>query len=320
MIIYILSLTFGEAVWASGLQFLIQGSAGLYNLPSSQSGLYAVAFFSGQLTSCLMFGYVADKSGRRYSLLCAMSLTLMASVLLVFSPVSHSSSVGFVPLLLFCLLQGIGVGGAIPVTQSLVVECFEVHNRGFYSCLASLGWPIGSLIATVLAWSIFPNDQHISLSPSSSSFSSTSSPDGWTLVIYRQTSLGASHWPYLYLCLSTLNLIALLLVFVYLESPKFKKTVPSTYPSTDRTISSSSSSSSASSSSTITISPSLCKTFILLGVIWFAVSSAGNGFATFLPLLLSDRGKTSHPTFSVYMSLIVFSAIGYLVFVPPRMP
>ena len=311
MLIYILALTFGEAVWGAGLQFLIQGSEGLYNLPSSQSGLYAVAFFSGQLVSCLMFGYLADKSGRRHALLCTMSLTLFAGFFTTLAPVSHSSPFGFVPLLLFCVLQGFGVGGAIPVTQSLVVECFQVHNRGFYTCLASLGWPIGSLITTVLAWLIFPNvpTSSTSLSPS------TSFPEGWTLVLLTQTSSGANYWPYLYIALSALHLVVLLLVYMYLpESPKFKKKGSSIMDQTDRT---DSSSPSIKRSPSITISSSLCKTFLLLGIVWFAVSSSGNGFSTYLPILLSERAKTSNhtaphglPEPSVFTSLILFSAIG----------
>ena len=56
------------------------------------------------------------------------------------------------------------------------------------------------------------------------------------------------------------------------------------------------------------------RSFILLGIIWFAVSASGNGFATYLPILLKERqehvpgGGSGHN--SVYMALILSSIIG----------
>ena len=204
LLLLIVSLIFGEAVWVTGLQFLTQGSSGRFHLASHQSGLYATAFFAGQCVSSYFFGWLADVRGRRFSLLTSMMTALLFGTLTAIAPVSESSPLGWLPLLICCLLTGVGVGGAIPVTQSLVVELFPAARRGFYSSIASLGWPIGGVISTVAGWLLFPKDQitptDLSPSPSpssssssaSSSSSSSSSAPGWTLVCLTNTNLGAS--------------------------------------------------------------------------------------------------------------------------------
>jgi MFS family permease len=234
--ISILALAFGESVWCSSLQFLIQGSAGRFNLPQNQSGLYAVAFFVGQLVSTVYYGHLADKSGRRYSLLCALTVTLLSSFLIAFVPISSTNLFGWAPLMTGIFFQGFGVGGAIPVTQSLVVEYFPAEERGWYTVLSSLGWPIGGMISTISAFLLFPSDQNITpLAPSSSPNSSLSpshmsalyhstnyTQGSWTCIYFTKTSLGSSHWPILYVWLGCFHFFSLLVVYYYLpESPRF---------------------------------------------------------------------------------------------------
>ena len=350
LFLIILSLTFGESVWLAGLQFLTLGNVGRFNLSSSQSGLYATAFFFGQVVSALFFGWLADIKGRRFSLSLSMSMALLGGLCTAMAPVSEESSIGWLPLLFCCLLTGLGVGGAIPVTQSLVVEYFPLTDRGMMACLASLGWPIGGVITSVSGWLLFPETISVAPSPSSSLFAtpssstSTSKFAGWKMVCSTSTSVGASHWPILYMCLVCMNLIALVMICLYLpESPRFlklQKLKQDEEDEEDATNNNANYNTSANENenensivitkargfsfssvaneeentihkikgSSLIVSASLCKTFVLLGCIWFAVSFAGNGFMTFLPVFLAQRQLNDHH--SIYAALIISNIIG----------
>ena len=308
----ILALTFGEAVWVTGLSFLTQGSSGRFGLPKDQEGLYATSFFAGQVISSVFFGWVADARGRRFALMCSLFTSFAGGLLSAFAPVSEGTF-GFVPLLSCCLLAGVGVGGAVPVTQSYVVEYFPSSHRGLYTCLASLGWPIGGVISTVLAWMLFPPESITPafISPSSSSSSSSStSTHGWTLVCFTNSNTGSSRWPVLYMWLGGFNTLVLVLIFIYLpKSPHFIRLTTSTTTTptyTARQLLSS------PLSPPVAFPYSLYKTFSLLGIIWFAVSSSGNGFSTFLPVFLKEL-QTEMPNVgaqNIYTTLILSSLVG----------
>jgi SHS family lactate transporter-like MFS transporter len=97
----------------------------------------------------LIFGVIADKFGRRPS--------MMASILL-FTAVELAS--GFAPSLqVFLILRaifGIGMGGEWGVGASLCMETVPAESRGIVSGILQQGYPAGNLLAAVAAWTLLP--------------------------------------------------------------------------------------------------------------------------------------------------------------------
>jgi MFS transporter, SHS family, lactate transporter len=97
----------------------------------------------------LIFGVIADRYGRRPS--------MMASILL-FTGVELAS--GFAPSLqVFLVLRalfGIGMGGEWGVGASLCMETVPAESRGIVSGILQQGYPAGNLLAALAAWTLLP--------------------------------------------------------------------------------------------------------------------------------------------------------------------
>jgi SHS family lactate transporter-like MFS transporter len=97
----------------------------------------------------LIFGYCADRFGRRP--------TLMVDVLL-YSILEFAS--GFAPsltvLIILRALYGIAMGGEWGVGASLAMESIPERSRGLVSGLLQAGYPMGYLLASLAFWLLFP--------------------------------------------------------------------------------------------------------------------------------------------------------------------
>jgi SHS family lactate transporter-like MFS transporter len=97
----------------------------------------------------LLFGFIADRRGRRPALM--GSILLYAAVELVS---------GFAPTLgTFLALRalfGVGMGGEWGVGASLAMESVPAGSRGLLSGILQQGYPAGNLLAAVAAWVLLP--------------------------------------------------------------------------------------------------------------------------------------------------------------------
>jgi SHS family lactate transporter-like MFS transporter len=98
----------------------------------------------------LLFGFIADRFGRRPA--------LMGSILL-FASIELLS--GFAPTLgTFVLLRaifGIGMGGEWGVGASLAMESIPAQSRGLLSGILQQGYPAGYLLAALTYWLVYPH-------------------------------------------------------------------------------------------------------------------------------------------------------------------
>jgi MFS family permease len=87
--------------------------------------------------------------------------------------------------------MGSGVGGNLPVDGALFLEFMPPEKHGLLTLL-SIFWPVGSVIASILAWTLIPNFDN-----------------GWRYVFL---SLGL---------ITLIMVIARSILFTFYESPKF---------------------------------------------------------------------------------------------------
>jgi len=140
------SATFFDAYNALSLAYALPILIRLWHITPAQTGLLLGAGYVGQLAGALLFGWLAEKYGRVYS--AAGAVAIMSVMNLV------CALAGTFDALLVCrIVQGIGVGGEMPVAATYINELSRAHGRGRFFMLYEMIFPLG-LMATgqIGAW------------------------------------------------------------------------------------------------------------------------------------------------------------------------
>ncbi|WPF67224.1 MFS transporter [Corynebacterium sp. 22KM0430] len=115
----------------------------------------AAVFFVGFLMRPLggyIFGRIADRHGRKNSMLIAIIMMCTGSLLMAILPTAETVGVlAPVLLLLVRCLQGISVGGEYGSTATYMSEVATENRRGFYSSFQYVTLIGGQLLASLLA-------------------------------------------------------------------------------------------------------------------------------------------------------------------------
>ena len=121
-----------------------------FALDPKQLGLIGSAALAGMGVGSWIWGWVADKWGRR---------VVFALTVLTFSVCTGiaglSMSLGF--LIAARFMTGLGLGGMVPIDQALVAEYAPARIRGRVSAVLPLCWPIGIFAAAGAGLAIVPN-------------------------------------------------------------------------------------------------------------------------------------------------------------------
>lgn len=113
-------------------------------------GVFAASFFMRPLGSWL-FGWMADRYGRKTSMVTSISLMALSSFM--FAALPTYASVGMAaPFLLLTvrLLQGLSVGGEYGAVATYMSEIAPHHRRGFYAAFQYVTLAGGQLLASAL--------------------------------------------------------------------------------------------------------------------------------------------------------------------------
>lgn len=113
-------------------------------------GVFAASFFMRPIGSWL-FGHIADKHGRKKSMV--ISICLMALSSFLFAALPTYESVGMIApflLLLVRLLQGLSVGGEYGAVATYMSELGLKGQRGFFSSFQYVTLTGGQLLASLL--------------------------------------------------------------------------------------------------------------------------------------------------------------------------
>lgn len=140
------SATFFDAFNALSLAFALPTLIRLWHISPRQSGLLISASYVGQLAGALVFSALAEKIGRIRGTTAAIAIMSIMSF-------ACAAAWNF-PILFACrFVQGIGVGGEMPVAATYINELSRAHGRGRFFLLYEMIFPLG-LMATgqIGAW------------------------------------------------------------------------------------------------------------------------------------------------------------------------
>ena len=149
------SATFFDAFDAVSLAFVLPVLVPLWGISPVEIGWLISAGYLGQFLGALFFGALAEKHGRVRS---AAGATALMSVMSLACILAGS----FPALLVLRFVQGIGVGGEMPVAAVYVNELSRAHGRGRFFLLYEMIFPvglmltgqIGALVVPTLGWQV----------------------------------------------------------------------------------------------------------------------------------------------------------------------
>ncbi len=143
------SATFFDAFTALALASAMPVLVREWGLVPSQIGLLFTSSYIGQFIGALAFAWIGERIGRVKAATFAMSIMAVMSVVCAFSG-------NFTELFIFRLIQGIGVGGEMPVAATYINELSRAHGRGRFFLMYELIFPLGFLAAGVLGAQLVP--------------------------------------------------------------------------------------------------------------------------------------------------------------------
>lgn len=143
------SATFFDAFDALSLAFVMPVLIGLWKISPAQVGLLIAAGYLGQVVGALFFGWLAETIGRTRSAGITIGLMSVMSV-------GCALAGNFNMLFLARFVQGIGVGGEVPVAATYINELSQAKGRGRFFLLYELIFPIGLLGAAQVGAYVVP--------------------------------------------------------------------------------------------------------------------------------------------------------------------
>jgi putative MFS transporter len=121
------------------LAFVMPGTKAEYGLTTSELALLPLIALTGTTIGSVIWGYLADRIGRRASI-------LLASVMFI-----GTSICGFMPSyswnLFMCFVMGLSAGGMLPIVYALMAESVPAHKRGWLVVLHGGMGTVGGYMA-----------------------------------------------------------------------------------------------------------------------------------------------------------------------------
>ena len=141
--------TFFDAFDALAIASVLPVVAPLWKLTQPQTGFLISAGFLGQLVGALLFGWLAERHGRMTAMIWSIALFSVMSLVCAFA-------FDYWSLLVLRAIQGIGLGGEVPVAAVFISELAKAKGRGRFVLLYELVFPIGLVAASLVGLWVVP--------------------------------------------------------------------------------------------------------------------------------------------------------------------
>jgi MFS transporter, putative metabolite:H+ symporter len=133
------SATFFDAFNALSIAFVLPILVPLWHITAPEVGIMIGASYVGQIIGALAFSSLAERYGR---IPCAAAATAIYAVM----SLACAAAWSFDTLLLCRFIQGIGVGGEMPVAATYISELSKARGRGRFFMLYEMIFPIGLMV------------------------------------------------------------------------------------------------------------------------------------------------------------------------------
>jgi putative MFS transporter len=134
------SATFFDAFSALSLAFALPVLVKTWHISPQQSGYLISSAYLGQLIGALLFSWMAERFGR------VRSATIAVAIIAVMG-LACAAARDYSTLFAFRFIQGIGIGGEMPVAAAYISELSRARGRGRFFLLYEMIFPIGLMAA-----------------------------------------------------------------------------------------------------------------------------------------------------------------------------
>ena len=131
------------------MTFLLAPISNTFKLSPGQAGFLGSASLAGMAFGAVLAGILADRFGRKAVFQVSMIMWGIAAILC-------SIAWSYDSLLIFRFVLGFGMGAEFPIAQSMVSEIIPATHRGKYIALLEGFWPLGFILAGVVAYLLVP--------------------------------------------------------------------------------------------------------------------------------------------------------------------
>lgn len=138
-----------DAADAYLLGFAMPGIAREFQLGPETLGSFGLATLVGMCFGSFMWGWIADKWGRK------IAFTVTILMFSLFSGLCGLAT-GVLFLLAARFLTGVGIGGSVPVDASILSEFAPARIRGYSNGALPITWPLATFITSTLALIVLP--------------------------------------------------------------------------------------------------------------------------------------------------------------------
>lgn len=118
-------------------------------LTDGQIGLVSSITTVGMMIGAVLFGYLADKFGKKNIIIVTLLLFSISNLFLALTTDVNQ-------FLLVRFITGIGLGGELPVAATIIADSFSGHQRSKMLILVDSFWAIGWIFASLLAFLFMP--------------------------------------------------------------------------------------------------------------------------------------------------------------------
>jgi MFS transporter, putative metabolite:H+ symporter len=141
--------TFFDAFDVLAVSVALPVLVGRWHLSPAETGFLISTGFAGQLGGALLFGWIAERFGRLRAMIYSVAL-------LAFMSLGCAAAWNYSSLLLFRTIQGIGIGGEVPVAAAYINELSKAHRRGRFFLLYEMVFGLGLTSAGLVGYWAVP--------------------------------------------------------------------------------------------------------------------------------------------------------------------
>ena len=141
---------FSDAFDSLAIAFVLPVLVAVWKIAPAEIGFLISAGYVGQMLGAIGFGWIAEKYGRR------TALRWTVAVISVFS-LACAFSWNYMSFLAFRTIQGLGLGGEVPVAATYMNEVSAARFRGRIVLLLQSAFAIGIVFTSLVSIWIVPN-------------------------------------------------------------------------------------------------------------------------------------------------------------------
>lgn len=142
--------TFFDGFGSLSLAYALPVLISLWKLSAGQIGMLIAAGYLGQAVGAIIFGAIAERYGRIFGVKVSMFLMSVIGIACMFAG-------NYNTLFILRFLQGLGLGGEVPIAATYINELSQARGRGKFFMIYELIFPISLMLTAQLGAIIVPS-------------------------------------------------------------------------------------------------------------------------------------------------------------------